>query len=133
MARSASSLALAFAALAGTAWAQTPVEGEVRRFLVEESVSQAMAEACAARGIVPAEDIRLRADALVARLTAEGHAAEEVIAALQSQPFAIAEDGAVLDYIQRNGIRRGDADAFCLWAETEIARGSALGQRLAYE
>ncbi len=106
---------------------------EVRTFAIEEAVASVMAEACAPEGIVALGDVRIRATRMVDDKVRAGHTAEAVIEALRRQQIAMGAADATIEELQRNGIRRGDRDGLCRWAATEIASGSALGQRLGYK
>jgi len=108
------------------------LEVEVRTFLIGEAVASVMAEACAAEGIVAVGDVRIRATRMVDDKVRAGHASEAVIEALRRQQIALGAADATIEELQRNGIRQGDRDGLCRWAATEIASGSALGQRLGY-
>ena len=105
---------------------------EVRAFVIEERLASVMAEACAVEGIAAVGDFRIRATRMVDDKVRAGHASEAVIEALRRQQIALGAVDATIEELRRNGIRQGDRDALCRWAATEIASGSALGQRLGY-
>lgn len=110
----------------GAAQTLEQLDATTRSFIRNEGVAVAVVENCADPGFSMENDYQTRFQTMVEALLAQGFTKEQIKQSLDTQS-EIVRNGGAADFLTENGVRRGDLDSLCRFAEAQVETGTTFG------
>ncbi len=105
------------------------LDARTQAFIRDEGLAVAVVENCTEPRFEMAEPHQTRFEAMVVMLLAEGYTKEQIRASLEAQGAFVREGGAA-QYLRDNGVKPGDLESLCRFAQRQIQSGETFSSIL---